>query len=331
MSNKIRFVDSLKAGTYKVLTKDATLPSGSSATMNSLYADTIESPDVNLSGSFSGSFQGNGAELNNIPASAITGLNLNQISSGSVSASISPDRGLEVNTNLEVSGSITVQTISNATGSFLTTSPTGIIQQRTQAETLTDIGAQPLLTNPVTGTGKTNFFPIWSDGDNRILQDSQLEQDPLVNGAYQWRFNNTDRVIIDKPSSITSGDPEYLIAQDGTYKFSMGWDDDGAGFGYLYNWSGNGIRLGAAGANPVLEILTDNIDPRAYINGKVGIGIISPTEKLEVSGSIKADNFIKSGSTSDDILLGDGTTTSLSNIETQISSIPGILEIQIFS
>ena len=52
------------------------------------------------SGSFSGSFAGDGSQLTNIPASGIVGLNLNQISSGSVSASISPDSGLQVNTNV---------------------------------------------------------------------------------------------------------------------------------------------------------------------------------------------------------------------------------------
>jgi hypothetical protein len=48
----------------------------------------------------SGSFSGSGANLFNIPASGITGLNLSQISSGSVSASISPNSGLQVNTNV---------------------------------------------------------------------------------------------------------------------------------------------------------------------------------------------------------------------------------------
>jgi hypothetical protein len=43
-----------------------------------------------LSGSFSGSFYGDGSGLTNISASSIIGLNLFQISSGSVSASVSP-------------------------------------------------------------------------------------------------------------------------------------------------------------------------------------------------------------------------------------------------
>jgi hypothetical protein len=51
-------------------------------------------------GSFTGSFMGDGNGLFNIPASGIVGLNLSQIVSGSVSASISPDSGLQINTNV---------------------------------------------------------------------------------------------------------------------------------------------------------------------------------------------------------------------------------------
>ena len=63
-----------------------------------------------------GSFSGSGANLYGIPASGITGLNLSQISSGSVSASIAPDKGLLINTSVSAS---------NFTGSF-TGSLTGI-------------------------------------------------------------------------------------------------------------------------------------------------------------------------------------------------------------
>ena len=63
-----------------------------------------------------GSFSGSGANLFGIPASGITGLNLSQIASGSVSASISPNLGLLINTSVSAS---------NFTGSF-TGSLTGI-------------------------------------------------------------------------------------------------------------------------------------------------------------------------------------------------------------
>jgi len=56
-----------------------------------------------------GSYSGSGANLFGIPASGITGLNLSQIASGSVSASISPNQGLLINTSVSAS---------NFTGSF---------------------------------------------------------------------------------------------------------------------------------------------------------------------------------------------------------------------
>ena len=47
-----------------------------------------------------------------------------------------------------------------------------------------------------------------------------------------------------------------MIKQDNNFKASFGWDDDGDGFAFVYNYSGAGIRLGAAGNNPVIEIKT---------------------------------------------------------------------------
>ena len=58
----------------------------------------------NVSGSFTGSGQG----LYNIPASGITGLELNRISEGSATASISEAGGLRVNTKTEITGALIV-------------------------------------------------------------------------------------------------------------------------------------------------------------------------------------------------------------------------------
>ena len=108
----------------------------------------------------------------------------------------------------------------------------------------------------ITGGGTENYVPIF-DATGSGIVDSQLQQSPqLGSGLYQMRFNNADRFIINKPSSVTSGDPEYLIQQDGSYKVSFGWDDDGGGFGFIYNWAGNGLRLGAQGQNPQFELNT---------------------------------------------------------------------------
>ena len=111
-------------------------------------------------------------------------------------------------------------------------------------------------TGEVTGSGTTGFLPVYKDGPNSVIGDSQLRQGQIGNGLYQMRFENADRFIINKPSSVLGGDPEYLVQQDGQYKTSFGWDDDGGGFAFLYNYTGQGIKLGAAGNNPMLEIKT---------------------------------------------------------------------------
>lgn len=76
---------------------------------------------------FSGSFQGNGSGLTNIPATGITGLNLSQIASGSATASIAPDKGFHVNTNTNISGSLTISGSHNS-DILLPNAPTNAIR-----------------------------------------------------------------------------------------------------------------------------------------------------------------------------------------------------------
>lgn len=107
-----------------VLSSGVDGPSGMNSILSASYAAT---GDGTFSGSFSGSFQGDGAGLTNVPASGIVGLQLNQIGSGSVTASIAPDLGFRVNTNSQITGSLIVSSNVVATGadSSLTGSFTG--------------------------------------------------------------------------------------------------------------------------------------------------------------------------------------------------------------
>jgi hypothetical protein len=135
----------------------------------------------------------------------------------------------------------------------------------TFSETYDANAANPVVGNPTKSAtvgsinalavnGTVGTIPVFT-GSN-IIGDSQLVQLGPVNGLYKIRFNNADRLIVNKPSSVTSGDPEFLVMQDDVAKVSMGWDDDGDGFGFLYNWAGNGWRFGSAGNNPELTIVT---------------------------------------------------------------------------
>ena len=76
-----------------------------------IVTNTSNTGSINLLGSvsasnFTGSFTGDGALLYNIPASGVTGLQLDRISSGNVSASISPATGLVINTGVTITGSV---------------------------------------------------------------------------------------------------------------------------------------------------------------------------------------------------------------------------------
>lgn len=97
---------------------------GSFTADSASYASTAsfaQSGNGAFSGSFSGSFQGNGAGLTNVPASGIVGLQLNQIGSGSVTASIAPDLGFRVNTNSQITGSLIVSSNINSAGNVVAT------------------------------------------------------------------------------------------------------------------------------------------------------------------------------------------------------------------
>jgi hypothetical protein len=76
-----------------------------------IVTNTSNTGSINLLGSvtasnFTGAFIGDGSQLYNIPATGVTGLQLDRITSGNVSASISPSLGLVINTGVTITGSI---------------------------------------------------------------------------------------------------------------------------------------------------------------------------------------------------------------------------------
>ena len=171
------------------------------------------------------------------------------------------------------------------------------------SETYDANAANPVIGNPTKSAtvgsinalavnGTVGTIPVFT-GSN-IIGDSQLVQlGPNTDGVYQIRFNNADRLIVNKPSSVTNGDPEFLIMQDDVAKVSMGWDDDGDGYGFLYNWAGNGWRFGSAGNNPELTIVTTTgqegvtVANNLIVDGKVGIGTDDPQRELDVNGGVR--------------------------------------------
>ena len=110
---------------------------------------------------------------------------------------------------------------------------------------------------PTGGLGTTNYIPKWIDGPNSILGDSPIFTIDGGAGLKQAVLTDGYRFVVDRDAATTVGDPEYAITQNGVNKTSFGWDDDGGGFGFIYNWEGKGFKLGGAALYPQFEILTD--------------------------------------------------------------------------
>jgi hypothetical protein len=165
--------------------------------------------DLELSGSFSGSFTGDGSSLTNVPASGIVGLNLSQIASGSATASIAPDKGFRVNVDTEITGSLDVTGDVTASafkgdGSALT----GILK--------------------TTGTPADNQIPIFTDSST-------------IEGTSSFTYNSTTRELLLGASSAGSTETNTLRIQGYSAASSaflkLGWN----------NWGGTTIESGFSG------------------------------------------------------------------------------------
>ena len=136
--------------------------------------NTVNTGSIFLTGDitgsiFTGSFKGDGSNLYNVPASGVTGLQLNRISSGSYTASISEQGGFQVNTDISITGSLNVSgnlilsgSLTDATGS------TGTSNQ--------------LLTTDGDHVYWTTFDPIVVSGDTKKL----IVSSPSTT----WNFNH---------------------------------------------------------------------------------------------------------------------------------------------
>jgi len=153
---------------------------GSFTANSASYATTAsfaQSGNGVFSGSFSGSFAGDGAGLTNVPASGIVGLQLNQIGSGSVTASIAPDKGFTVNTNAQITGSLIVSSNISTAGNVVST------------------GANSQLTGSFTGSFAGNFVGTTNLPD--LTQGSGIT-------AFTYDGSTTATVAVSGASALSS-------------------------------------------------------------------------------------------------------------------------------
>jgi hypothetical protein len=156
----------------------SSLAQTASFVLNAVSSSFAASGNGTFSGSFSGSFAGNGGGLTNVPASGIVGLQLNQIASGSVTASIAPDLGFRVNTNSQITGSLIVSSNINSAGNVVAT------------------GANSSLTGSFTGSFAGNFIGTSNLPD--LTQGTGIS-------AFTYDGSTTANVAVSGAASLTSG------------------------------------------------------------------------------------------------------------------------------
>jgi uncharacterized protein YaiE (UPF0345 family) len=188
---------------------------------------------------------------------------------------------LGANGDVGIAGSLDVNTIANATtdtDKFLV-SDTGIIKYRTGAELLTDIGAQGLLTNPVTGTGSAGQVAYWSSS-SAITGESTLF----------WDATN-DRLGIGTASPAVS---LHVEKNSGTYELIQIQNNSAGALLRAIGFGGGSADFGAddtAASTAVIRTAgTERM--RITLGGNVGIATTNPVltnfgVEFTVSGVLK--------------------------------------------
>jgi len=138
-----------------------------------------------------------------------------------------------------------------------------------------------------------------NDGDTKVQVQKNADEDKI-----RFETNGSERMIIDNSGNIGLGtsSPTQMLDVSGNIKTNSSADIkfifDGANSSphTFYDASSKGFRFWDFNNGNNLTILN---------NGNLGIGIASPTEKLEIS-----DGNIKIGSSSSNKFIFDGTNTN---------------------
>ena len=290
---------------------------------NTFKANQIISGSLLTTGGISGSFSGSGADLFNIPASAVVGLSLSQISSGSVSASISPNSGLEINTDV---------TAPSFTGSLQGTSSWAISSSRAISSSYALSSSYTLsssyATNAATASnilgGKAPHIPffitdttlatssIYQSGSTSVIinQDNNTEANPEalyvwqphptsinvisgkgnLNNYLQLNINNTNQgtnASSDIVATANNGDEttNYIDMGINSENYTSGFIGD-ANDAYLYS-TGLHLHIGNASNEPVM-LFAGGTD--VDVHNKL---ILSPNNQHQMTGSLEISGGLK--------------------------------------
>lgn len=180
---------------------------------------------------------------------------------------------------------LTLSSIANATidtDRFIV-SDGGAIKYRTGAEVLSDIGGQAALTNPITGTGTTNYVSKFTGATT--LGDSQI-------------FDNGTNVGIGTTTpfgkleirGIESNTKDLLLNLS---KYAYGATQFYQNYSNTFYTAGKSLEIEVE-ALPLLQLAVNNagsVGKVIFPNGNVGIGTTSPGAKLDISQSLSGEGL----------------------------------------
>jgi hypothetical protein len=220
--------------------------------------------DVVGTGRFSNSGSSNTLTLSHSSGSGIA-LNISKGGSG---------EGLYVNKTSGSGNAVTVIGTLNAT--------TLVKNGGTSTQYLMADGSVSTLTNPVTGTGTTNYIPKWTSGSaigNSALQDDGVE----------LRYSGADGFRI---QGSTSG----FLSIYGTTDNYIQFVDAGGAAGYIkYNHTSDAMSFRTNGTD------------KMFLNGSGNLGLgVTPSGWASTYKAIQVNTFASFGGNSDDLLTAVG-------------------------
>jgi len=237
----------------------------SGVTINNLTGTTANIKNI------SGSFTGSGIGLYDIPASGITGLELNRISQGSATASISQANGLRVNVNTEITGALNVS--GDITGSNLQLSGNANI-----------LGNIVLGGNITVGDSDTDFVTFGAEISSSIVPDVHNSFD-LGSFTKNWRnLHVSGTAYVDTLQARQVNFTDLGVLEDLTVSGST--------------FLGNGGDITVISGSVYNDQLTEK---RLVVVGAQGLltdysGITFDNGNLNVSGAIEVTNIQGTGS-----------------------------------
>jgi hypothetical protein len=180
---------------------------------------------------------------------------------------------------------LALSSVTNTAGDFLTLSG-GVVHKRTAAQTLTDIGGQAALTNPVTGTGASGQVAYFT-GTSAISSESNLLWDATNNRLgigitplYALHIAQGNDLFLS--SLFLTGTTSNPQLSSGATGGSMSLEGGGVGQGKIY------LQGAASGGNGYIDFLTNGSTRMSIFNdGNITISNSTTNAgfKLDVNGT----------------------------------------------